>query len=333
MMKKFGFPLEYLTIFFKEPNQILANYRARCVDQIQQHHPEGIAVIVLPNDVIMFDRIGYHSIAFTSLRDIKEFRGITSAVCDDWVSLTQTIINLGPSDATVKISPILLSEIKPSKTDQRIGSSIEKRSPSTVEGIKNTQSMLDQAVFHQLFLGNGKIMGASEEDSVEIPYVEELLSCFMLDLKKQLPFIQRRQLNEFFGFFETKFLLKFQDVKEISQINLENMAGLPDQGITAIYLVLTKFVEAVRDQAFFIWGQARLREIYQKLTKKSIDGVIADRIRRLTLSSSKELTLLFNVSFIAWLASKYPENPYSSEISDHVGPLLEQLANRVFLAK
>ena len=91
VMKKLGFPMEDLTIFFKSPNESLSVYRRNTLNSIKEKFTSGVGVCLNPNDSALYERIGYTPIAFSSIQDYESFNGKISIVCQNWTDVLHSL--------------------------------------------------------------------------------------------------------------------------------------------------------------------------------------------------------------------------------------------------
>ncbi|MBD3351911.1 MAG: hypothetical protein GF364_10540, partial [Candidatus Lokiarchaeota archaeon] len=86
IMKKMGFPMKDLEIYFLKQNQSLANYRRRTFELIANENPSGYAITLSPNDIIPFSKYDYKVMGFTSLKYMEDFSrsNKTIEVCVTW---------------------------------------------------------------------------------------------------------------------------------------------------------------------------------------------------------------------------------------------------------
>ena len=93
IMKKLGFPMEDITIFFKNPNESLSVYRRNTLNSIKEKFTSGVGVCLNPSESVLYERIGYTPIAFSSIKDYESFNGKISIVCQNWTDILHCIVN------------------------------------------------------------------------------------------------------------------------------------------------------------------------------------------------------------------------------------------------
>lgn len=84
VMKKLGFPMEKIKIYFKKTHEVLRSYKNATVVNIKTMHPSGAAIVIQPEDGTYFERIEYTPIGFTSIAESMEFQGQVKAICNNW---------------------------------------------------------------------------------------------------------------------------------------------------------------------------------------------------------------------------------------------------------
>jgi len=92
ILKKQGFPLEKIQVYFKETNAILHSYRKDCVLKVKQKNPSGVAVCINPEDASSYESLNYTPVGFTTLKNFDDFNGKISAVFQDWNQLLTSLL-------------------------------------------------------------------------------------------------------------------------------------------------------------------------------------------------------------------------------------------------
>jgi hypothetical protein len=93
VMKKLGFPLDHIHIFFKQPNEVLHSFRKNCILQAKEKNPSGVAICLNPDDGQTYENFDYTPIGFTSLKEYKDFDGKIKAIFQDWGQMATTLFN------------------------------------------------------------------------------------------------------------------------------------------------------------------------------------------------------------------------------------------------
>ena len=186
------------------------------------------------------------------------------------------------------------------------------------EARAQTQVMLDEAIFHQLFSGAGtdRIMGLDENSSLQIENVEELLNSFMAELKPKLFLVNATQIGEFFAYFAERFQLDLTDVQVVVAANLEGMAGLENEENAQLFMVIAKFIEKLRNITFEHFGVGWIAYLFHEIGGMVFEGAPKEKFNQLLNDNDPDIGLLYNVSFILWLTHMYPNTPYSQPIQD-----------------
>jgi hypothetical protein len=169
------------------------------------------------------------------------------------------------------------------------------------------KDMLENAVYQQLFLGNNRIQGKNPEYTMQFTGSGELLAKFIEKLKESINLVVDQKPTQFIEIFEKTFRVDLSEAKERSEINLMAMGDLTGQEITAIYIVLAKLIEDLREQAYKKWGRLRIEENYEKLVGKKFGDDEAERVQHLSATNDPAISLLYNLSFLALLAEAFGE--------------------------
>ncbi|QEE15808.1 hypothetical protein DSAG12_01635 [Promethearchaeum syntrophicum] len=91
VMKKLGFPMENLTLYFKNPNESLSIYRKNSFNVIKEEYVGGVGVCLNISDRYNYERIGYTPIAFSSINDYKSFDGKIAVICQNWTDILHSL--------------------------------------------------------------------------------------------------------------------------------------------------------------------------------------------------------------------------------------------------
>jgi len=167
------------------------------------------------------------------------------------------------------------------------------------------KSMLENAVFQQLFLGSNRIMGKNPDNPMQLTGIGQILRRFIADLKSQLDLLKNQKLGEFLQYFEQRFNLSLKDVKERIELNFEGMGNLEGQETVVLYMVLTKLLEHLRETGYRTWGANMIKETYEQMSGKKFTQPIADKVQNLAALNEENISLLYNLSFLAFLCDSY----------------------------
>ncbi|MHA1338838.1 MAG: hypothetical protein ACTSRZ_08615 [Promethearchaeota archaeon] len=87
VMKKLGFPVDKINVIFKKMHDVLRTYKKNTVKDLVKKYKSGYAVIIHPQDAIIFDTLAITPIGLTTIRDKEEFEGETEYICDSWTQI------------------------------------------------------------------------------------------------------------------------------------------------------------------------------------------------------------------------------------------------------
>jgi hypothetical protein len=272
LMKMLGFPIDSMQFHFLPQYKSLAVFRKNTFNEIASKFPDGVAITLNPTDFLPYSQYNYHVIALPTLYDKKEFEKTSFDVCRSWKDIGKTLEKISDNFAVKEIVP----EVQELQEEERIEAS----------------SMLEKTIFQQLF------------NTQEIEGVGSLIKNFINDLKLRMKLILRDKLDDFINFFENLFRVNLSEVKETINLNLEQMGGIINAKYTGIYLVLTKLLEELREQANFRWGEQIILAKYVDAVEASIDENATNIFNRLK-TSDDDMATIYKFSFLAWLATAY----------------------------
>lgn len=165
--------------------------------------------------------------------------------------------------------------------------------------------MLENAVFQQLFLGSNRIMGKNPDNTMQLTGIGQILRRFISDIKSQLDLLKTKRLQDFLDYFEKRFNLSLKDVKERVELNFEGMGDLEGQETVVLYMVLTKLLEHLRENAYRMWGNDAIKETYESVSGHKYDDKIAEKVQNMAALNEENISLLYNLSFLAFLCDSY----------------------------
>ncbi len=310
VMKKLGFNVEAINFIFLPSNTNLAIFRQKSIKKIKEKYEYGVGIIINPNDAMVFERYDYPVYGFTSLKENIDFKDKTHAALNRWQSLF----------------PLLSSyhnQIRSHVESQKDISTLKQIDPE--EQKKPPESALEKVIYHQLFLGSDNIMGKSESKSVEIQGLRELLKCFMNDITSKIKLILSKRLNLFFHFFTQRYNIDFQEIQSGLEASISGLHQEVGEGYMMAFIVLTKFIEKLREHAFDHEGKNYLDQTFRKLIGKPLPRPYHERIKTFVAAEDEEIMILYNLSFMAWLNKTYIED----RIKTNVNEVLVNQANLV----
>lgn len=94
VLERLGFPLNKLTIFFKDSVEKLHNYRRRVMEQIISEYRTGVGICLNPSDKMLFERFEFTPIAFTSIKSSQSFKETNppfTIICNSWEDVLVTL--------------------------------------------------------------------------------------------------------------------------------------------------------------------------------------------------------------------------------------------------
>ncbi len=205
-----------------------------------------------------------------------------------------------------------------------------KRGISSME--INTQEMLENAVYQQLFLGGKRIMGKNPENTMQLTGVDEILTKFIGDLDKSLPLLSHFKVHEFISHFAQLFSVDLSATENRIQTNFEGMGGidqLKGQETIVYYMVMTKLLESLRETAYKQWGFERIKNSYEKQTHRKFSNEIHHKIQNLAALNESNISLLYNLCFILLLTTAYEKNKFSTTLKRLTSVRINKIIDKI----
>ena len=191
------------------------------------------------------------------------------------------------------------------------------------------KEMLEQAVYQQLFLGSDKIMGRIPKDTMSFKDVGRILSIFIEFLKEQIKTLTPDKLEKFLHNFEAKFMLDLADVKERISQNLAGMGNLSGQEIILLYMVLTKLLETMREEAYKEYGLSQINKSYMNQTGGILNVELERKLHDLASKGEENISLIYNLCFIRLLSESFDEKLMISNSKRQITRKINQLMQKI----
>jgi len=167
--------------------------------------------------------------------------------------------------------------------------------------------MIEKAVYQQLFLGKDRIMGRMPETTMQFKNVEKLLTNFINSLSTKLNELDFNNIEEIIKYFENIFNLDLNESRERIKNNINEIDDISNQEILIFYMILTKILENIREQAYYNFGINVLIEKYEQITNFKFNDEVKQKIQKMSALGDKDISLLYNLCFIQLLAQVYKE--------------------------
>lgn len=190
-------------------------------------------------------------------------------------------------------------------------------------------SMLENAVFQQLFAGSNRIMGKNPANTMQITGVNLLLRRFIYDLRFHMNWVKQQKLDDFLAYFAKRFNVNLDEVKERIESNFAGMGNLEGQETVVIYMTLTKLLENLREQAYKQYGRDAIENAFKETTGKNFGDKEAEKIQNLAALNEENISLLYNLSFVAFLAISYNNKALSSTVKRLVSTKVNKIVEKI----
>jgi hypothetical protein len=172
------------------------------------------------------------------------------------------------------------------------------------------QNLLEHAVYQQLFNtdNQNRIMGKNPENTMQITGVNHLLTQFLEEITSSLSNINVEKISPFIHIFEKRFGIDLSKTEQKIQHNFDEMLSLgplDGQEIMIYYTILTKVLESVREYSYNIIGLEQIKATWKKTKNQSFSGEPKAALQKLAALNDPDVSILYNLSFIAHLAQVY----------------------------
>jgi hypothetical protein len=320
VLTRLGFPVTKLHFYFLPPNKNLAIFRQNAVKEIKTKHPYGVGISINPNGSSIFNRSEYPVYGFTSLKETTDFQNKTHSVVDNWGQLAPLLSSYS-NQLTHHFETIAIQTQQVKNAINKDDSTSEKKKKE-----KTPESALEKVIFQQLFLGSDNILGKFKSESFSDRGFTELLHIFTEDIKSHIKLIlKENRLSFFFKYFSNKYEVDFLDIQIPLELNIGILMEKKGQEFMMVYLVLTKFLEKLREHAFSSEGKNFIDQTYRKLSGKPLPETHLKKIKQLIQDNDDDVSILYNLSFMVWLS----KINYEEQIDNNAEQLFLIQANKI----
>ena len=191
--------------------------------------------------------------------------------------------------------------------------------------------MIELGVHQLVVRGHGQdlLMGKNVKHYLAVPGLENLLHRFILDLDAAFTFIYKHDVAQFLDTLQSQFKLDLMSLRENLLANIANMIDMESDDVMIYNLVITKTLEAIRQQVFETQFWALIEKTINKKTPKMDLSQIHARIEALDDAGNEVLSLMYNLMFIQFLAKFYQENKLLTKITSVISEKMEALFKNI----
>ncbi len=187
--------------------------------------------------------------------------------------------------------------------------------------------MLQLGVYALVVRGQGDdlLMGTNVHNYIKVDGLERLLHFFISDLDKFFAHIYEGDIAQYLNSLEEKFHVDLSALQENMELNIRMMEETDSDEVMIYYLVITKTLEQLRKEVFDTQGWEWIKDFYQKKTGKVPSRDILDEINRIDSAVDKNISLLYNLIFVSYLAEIYAKKKIQQVckklVEDSIGQL------------
>lgn len=296
-----GFPIQDKNIIFLPEKKNLAQFRQQSISEITQNHPIGIGIAIDPNDVAIYERMSFPVYGFASIKEPVDFGSKKNYTVHNWSQLRSILMNYA-------------EQVKERNKKEQLAKNSQNNSTPSQE--TSSESAFEKVIFQQLFLGSANILGPLASDYPAIHGFDELINPFLANVKENLKLLRSDQVEQFFQIFAQKMEIDFHITRDELQPTLLALKDQENSKYMQVYLVLTKFLEKLRDHAFLSIGQNQIDQVFRKLAGKPLPESHLQKIHTLVKNNDEAIVILYNLSFLVWLQKTYELSSVQSNISE-----------------
>lgn len=191
--------------------------------------------------------------------------------------------------------------------------------------------MIQLGVYALVVRGEGKdlLMGKNVNNYISLHGLESLLKLFIQDLDKFFEDIYKNNIPSYLKKIEKKFHLDLSFLESNLIQNIEEMKKTDSEEIMIYYLVITKTLEHIRQSVFNQIGNQVISQFYQEKAGKSMNKQIQKQIHRYDNESDEDLSLLYNLVFIKFLAEIYQNQELLKKVNEIIHERLENFYQKI----
>lgn len=167
------------------------------------------------------------------------------------------------------------------------------------------RQILTQITHYQLYVGEDRIQGRNAQDTMQIKGSEALLEHFIGELEKLFPLIADHKIAEFLTALEQQFQMPYSAIREDIERNYNAMMEFASEEESILCMILARVMEYLRETVYQKYGTEYVQRKYTQDTGKPFGADQQEKVRNLGQLSDPLISVLYNLTFIAFLADKY----------------------------
>jgi hypothetical protein len=117
------------------------------------------------------------------------------------------------------------------------------------------------------------------------------------------------------------------DLQANLEENITNMQAIDSDDVMLYYLVISKTLEYIRDEVYEHKGWTLFSTQYKKITHRDLSPSQINGLQKLDELLDEDLSLLYNLIFIDFLAEIYPQTKMASNIKQLIEEKITHLIN------
>jgi len=170
------------------------------------------------------------------------------------------------------------------------------------------------------------LMGKNVNDFVSIPGLETLLHKFVADLDKTFRYIYKDDIPSFLNELERQFHLDFMSLLDNIVANIEGIKSFENDDVMIWYLVITKTLESMREQTYTRRGWTIISKKFEEFNHSPLTPALKDKIQSMDDAGNADLSLLYNLVFVEFLAELYKD----IKVQNTIAKIIDLRLNHIF---
>ena len=171
-------------------------------------------------------------------------------------------------------------------------------------------------------VGNDCLMGKNVKYYLQLPGLESLLKKFVKDLDILFKHVYENNISGFLEEMSKKFDVDFMILKEDIETNILGMRSVDSDEVMIQYMIITKTLEEIREHVF---NEFRENVLKTRIKEKKGIEIAEQKLENLKGKAEEDYSLLYNLTFIDYLAGKYKDKAMKKKITEIINEKIETI--------
>ncbi len=175
-------------------------------------------------------------------------------------------------------------------------------------------------------VGNDFLMGRNVKHYIHIKGLEALLKKFVKDLDILFKNVYENNIPEFLNQMNKKFNVNFMGLKDDIERNLSEMRFVDSNEVMIQYMIIAKTLEEIREDIFKNFRENTLKPRIKEARGIEINEQKLDALKG---KAEEDFSLLYNMTFIDYLANIYKDKAMKKKISELMHEKIESIIGSI----